>query len=55
LDYKTSTSKKNKDDLTFQNMEEIATPGKVGFDSIESYLGDSHIKTSNTKHIDVLN
>ena len=51
-----SSSKKDRDDLTFQNMDEIATPGKVGFDSIESYIGDSnHARGSDAKQFDILN
>lgn len=33
--------RKDKDDLTIQNMEEMATPNKVGFDSLESVIADS--------------
>ena len=35
-----SSVKKNRDDLTFQNFDEIATPNKVGFDSLESAVGE---------------
>ena len=35
-----SMKKKNKEDLTFQNFDEIATPNKVGFDSLESAMGE---------------
>ena len=36
----TNANKRDRADETFQNIEEIASPNRVGFDSLESAVGD---------------
>ena len=53
-----SASKKDRDDVTQQNLDEMATPNKVGFDSIESFIGEPNVRmdVSEAKNnIDILN